>query len=177
MALRSFLVAAALVCAQAAAVHPALPEVKTVYLLSMGNALDQYLANELTKVGRFEVVTDPEKADALFTDRLGLAFEERWKELYPPPPAPKSVEAKPAPEKKKTSSSDRPGDLFDTGEKAPVRISAFGKGRGNVFLVSRKSRVVIWSHYAVPKNVSSQSIDKVARDIVTRLEDDLNPKK
>lgn len=179
MALRSLVVAAASVCVLAAAVHPALPEVKTIYLLSMSSGLDQYLAHELTKVGRFEVVTDPEKADALFTDRLGLAFEERLKELYPPPTPPKPVEAKatkPTPEKK-VAQGERPADIFDTGEKPPVRISAFARGRGNVFLVSRKSRAVIWSHYAMPKNASSQSLDNVAKSIVSHLENDLNPKK
>src|SRR5438105_4290906 len=66
-------------------VHPALPEVKRVYLLPMTSGLDQYIANWLTKAGRFEVVTDPANADAIFTDRLGPAFEQKWAELYPPP--------------------------------------------------------------------------------------------
>ena len=70
----------------AANVHPGLAEVKRVYLLPMSGGLDQYLANRLTKVGRFEVVTDPANADAVFTDRLGPAFEDKWNELYPPPP-------------------------------------------------------------------------------------------
>ena len=95
MVLRTFATAFAVMCITAsAAVHPALPEVKTVYLLPMGSGLDQYLANWLTRIGRFEVVTDPAKADAIFTDRLGTAFEEKWKEMYPPPEPPKPEPAK-----------------------------------------------------------------------------------
>ena len=35
-----------------------------MYLLPMPNGLDQYLANRLTKVAFFQVVTDPKTADA-----------------------------------------------------------------------------------------------------------------
>src|SRR5688500_13830221 len=72
----------------AANVHPDLMEVREVYLLPMSGGLDQYLANRLTREGRFEVVTDPKNADAVFTDRLGPAFEDKLKELYPRPPKP-----------------------------------------------------------------------------------------
>ena len=39
-----------------------------VYILAMGSGMDQYLANQLTTIGVFEVVTDPQKADAIVTD-------------------------------------------------------------------------------------------------------------
>ena len=55
--------------------NPALPEVKRVYSTNE-QWLDQYLANRLTK-GRFEVVTDPDKADAVFTDRIGNRFRRK----------------------------------------------------------------------------------------------------
>ena len=54
----------------------------------MSNSMDQYLANRLTSEGILQVVTDPNKADAVLTDRLGLGFEERLKQLYPPPAPP-----------------------------------------------------------------------------------------
>src|SRR5215831_4514427 len=61
-------------------------QAKTVYLLPMGNGLDQYLADRLTREGLYTVVTDPTKADAIFTDRIGQSFEQAMKELYQPPP-------------------------------------------------------------------------------------------
>jgi hypothetical protein len=173
MVLRSLLLGVLSVCAFGA-VNPELPSVKTVYLLSMSNGLDQYLANRLTKGGRFEVVTDPEKADAIFTDRIGLAFEQKWDELYPPPPAPKADEDK---ENKKADKDRKAPDTLDSSATPAVHISSFNKGRGNVFLVSRKTRAVVWSHYATPKNMRSKSMDETADRIVDRLQDDLKPKK
>ena len=93
MALRSLLLGVVSVCAFGAA-NPELPNVKTVYMMQMSNGLDQYLANQLTKRGIFEVVTDPDIADAVFTDRIGTGFEQKWTELYPPPPPPKEEETK-----------------------------------------------------------------------------------
>ena len=156
--------------AEPARVHPGLGEIKTVYLLSMTNGLDQYLANRLTKTGRLEVVTDPANADAVFTDRLGPAFEQRWAELFPPPPAPTPA----ADAAKKTGTSDNPVD-FST--PSPARISSFGRSRGNVFLVSRKTGSVVWSHYRLPSNSRPGSLDKLADSIVDRLGDDLRPRK
>jgi hypothetical protein len=68
--------------------RPGLAQVHTVYLLSMTNGMDQYLANRLTGSGVFQVVTDPKKADAIFTDHLGEAFESQEAEWFPGPAAP-----------------------------------------------------------------------------------------
>ena len=45
----------------------------------MGSGMDQYLANQLTNAGIFEVVTDPKKADAILTDnvRRGIPKQTR----------------------------------------------------------------------------------------------------
>src|SRR5579863_5206571 len=59
---------AAFSLAMAAAANPHLKQVNAVYILSMGNGMDQYLANQLTTAGVFQVVTDPKKADAILTD-------------------------------------------------------------------------------------------------------------
>jgi hypothetical protein len=183
MVLRSFVLAAVSSYILGAAVHPALPEVRTVYLLPMGNGLDQYMANRLTRTGRFEVVTDPAKADAVFTDRLGTAFEEKWKELYPPPPPPKSEETVDADEvkesdKERVDKDKKTPDLIDAIASQPFnRVSSFSRSKGNIFLVSRKSGVVIWSHYSTPKDTRSNSLDQNASRIVDRLQDDLNAKK
>lgn len=171
MVLRSLVLNAALLCGLGAATHPALPDVKTVYLLPMTGGLDQYLANQLTKTGRFVVVTDPAKADAVFTDRVGIAFEERWKELYPPPPPPDAPKPDAKDAKKETP------DLIDAAGTPLVRISSFARGKGNVFLVSRQSGSVIWSHYSTPKDSRSKSLDRNADRIVDRLTEDLKIKK
>ena len=59
--------------------------VQTVYLLPMANGLDQYVANRLAASGVFHVTTDPKKADAIFTDKLGEACEQRLDSLLLPP--------------------------------------------------------------------------------------------
>lgn len=169
MALRSLLLSLVSVGFLGAAVNPALNEIKTVYLLPMSSGLDQYLADQLTKVGRFQVVTDPKRADAVITDRLGMGFEERWKAMFADPEKP---EAK-AEEKEKKSS--KPGEYFESS--STTRISSFSRGRGNIFFVSRKDGAVVWSTYKTPANSRSKSIHDTARHIVDRLEDDLKPKK
>src|SRR5437588_8805686 len=60
-----------------AAVNPQLRQVNTVYILAMTGGMDQFLANQLTSLGVFQVVTDPQKADAILTDRLGELFENK----------------------------------------------------------------------------------------------------
>ena len=69
--------------------------VQTVYLLPMAHGLDQFVANRLTREHLLEVVADPKRADAVFTDRLGEAFESQLDDLYP---APKPAAPKPAAE-------------------------------------------------------------------------------
>jgi len=150
-------------------VHPELMEVKKVYLLPMTSGLDQYLANRLTREGRFEVVTDPASADAVFTDRLGPAFEDKWKELYPPPPEPVK--------KEKAESKDE--DASREGFSAPPinRISSFSRGKGNVFLVSRKTRAVLWSHFQPTTTSRASDMNGTADDITDRLHKDVKVKK
>jgi hypothetical protein len=156
-----------------------LANVHSVYLLPMGGGLDQHLANRLTGAGLFQVVTDPKKADAVFTDRLGEGLESRLAELYPEPPPPKpqpappkpGEEAKPEPQAK-TGEEAKPEPQAEAKPKeAPVlRISSFGKGKGTIFLVDPRNRVVLWSVYERPKNTSSPELDRVAGHIVERLQ-------
>jgi len=140
-----------------AAVNPQLKQVNTVYILAMSSGMDQYLANSLTSMGVFQVVTDPQKADAIVTDRLGETFEGKLKELYdPPPPASKDKD-------------DKSGG-FGTGT---FRVGSVGRGRGNVFIVDRKSRGVLWSIYEPPKDSSTSEMSKTAQKIAKRLKTDL----
>ena len=148
----------AFVCAGLlAASNPQLAQIRTVYLLPMGNGMDQHLATRITELGIFEVVTDPKRADAILTDHVGASFEKKLEELYPPPP--------PDPEE-----DDQKADSKDSS--TPV-TGAFGRGKGTVFLVDRKTRGVVWSIYERPKNTSADELHHVAGKIANHLQHDL----
>jgi len=135
-----------------------LPAVESVYLLPMSNGLDQHLANRLAASGVFRVVADPKQAQAIFTERLGEAFEERLKTLLAP------AEPKPAAQGK-------------ADETAVPRVSSFGKGKGTIFLIDAGTRAVLWSTYEKPRNSSPQEQNRAAQRIVDRLKADLKLKK
>jgi hypothetical protein len=169
-----------------AAINQQLKQVTTVYILGMSGGMDQYLADRLTRTGVFQVVTDPQKADAIITDRLGEPFEAKLKELYPPPPPPPPP-TPPAPAKdekadkdsklvvvEKTTKDDK-DKLEDSGGVA--RVGSFNRGRGNIFIVDRKSRNVVWSTYERPKDTTPGELSKTAERVVKRLKDDLSDKK
>lgn len=141
---------------------PAAKEVKSVYILRMGNGLDQLLASELTKHGVYTVTTDAQKADALFTDSLGEGFEKKYGELYAPS-APPKVEKKE--EEKKDLLSGEPVQRLGN--------SSWGRGRGTIFLVERKSRNLLWSMNRQPKNGATKEMAGQARKIVEQLKKDL----
>ena len=153
-----------------AAVNPQLKQVNTVYILAMTGGMDQFLANQIAASGLFQVVTDPKKAEALITDRLGESFESKFIELYPPPapPAPVIDEAK-------QKSDDKKKDL-DLGSGA-LRVSSGSRGKGNLFIVDRKSRSVLWSIFEPPKDSTPAELSKTAGRVVKRLKLDLSDKK
>ena len=140
---------------------PALQQIHNVYLLPMGNGLDQYLANRLTTTGLFKVVTDPQKADALFTDQLGAGFEQKLDELYP--------EAKPEPKEKKSSDDS----INDAMQKPQSRAGSFSRGRGTVFLVERSGRSVVWSMYHPVKGARPDDTNRRADEIAKKLAKDI----
>lgn len=150
-----------------AAANPQLEKVQSVYILSMGSGMDQYLANQLTTMGIFQVVADPEKADTVLTDHLGQSFEDKMKELYPPPPVPKKADDK-----------DKDKDSKDNLQAyQPLVQTSLGSGKGNFFLVDRRTRAVVWSIYERPKNTSADELSKTAVKVVKRLKKDLEPPK
>lgn len=158
------LFAAAALSLAADAPNPALQQVHTVYLLPMGSALDQFLATRLTASGLFQVVTDPQKADAIFAERIGEGLEEKLNELYPPPDKPKP----------KDDDKDKDRDFS---QKPAARVGSFGRARGTVFIVDRKTRNVLWSVYLPTKTSRAAEVNHRAQDIVKRLEKDLHPTK
>ena len=124
--------------------------VKAVYLLPMAGGLDQYLANRLTGDQVFRVVTDPKLADAIFTDHLGDAFEKQLIGLYPPPEDPDAEEK-------------------DDSNKPQPHPSAFGRGKGTIFLVDLKSREVVWSGYEGRIGSRPDLLDRTAVRIVREI--------
>lgn len=147
-----------------------LADVKAVYMLPMAHGLDQYLANHLAKSGLCHVVTDAKRADTVFTDRIGETLESQLKDLYAAP--------KPAEQKKKVEPPAPGAGAGDVSgyAGAPPRASSFGGGKGNLFLVDVKSRTVIWSTHARPKNITPAQLDETARRVIESLNQTLHPK-
>jgi len=150
--------------------------VHSVYVLPMARGLDQYLANRLAGEHLFQVVTDPKRADAIFTDRIGESFEEKLADILRSP-EPVSKPAASAPEE----SDDQPPRRTlptETVNKLtnPASTSGFGGAKGTVFLVDPKSHEVLWSVYQPSKSSNSSEMDRTASDIVSRLKRAMKPK-
>ena len=149
-----------------AATNPQLNAVHTVYLLPMGGSLDQYLATRLTQLGLFQVVTDPQKADAIFTDKIGEGFEGKMQELFPPPEAKSDDEDK---DKDKDKDKDPLGKPY-------ARPQSSTRGRGTVFLVGKQSRNVVWSIYWPIRSSQPDDVNRRADQIAERLRKELKGK-
>ncbi|MBI4893499.1 MAG: hypothetical protein HY821_22955 [Acidobacteria bacterium] len=140
-------------------------QVKNVYVLQMGSAFDQYLANWIQRKGPLQVVTDPERADAILTDRLGKGFDMALKQLYPEPEpvaAPKPEDG--GPENQATDVKVAKQDRF----------SSFGRGKGTIFLVNRSTRNVVWSIYLRPKSVQADDLNDAAKEVAGELASAVN---
>jgi hypothetical protein len=121
-------------------------DVKTVYILPMSGGLDEYLAVRLTTGVILQVVTDPQKADAVLTDHLGESFKKSFDDLYgAAPPA--------------------PGDSGQTF----ARVGGGQRSKGTFFLVERKTRDVVWSDDERPKGNSADELRRVANRIAEHL--------
>jgi len=167
---KSTLAVAALLAATLQAAEPG--QIRAVYLLPMANGFDQYLAHQLTAQGVLTVVTDPELADAVLTDQIGPAFERRLEELFPP-----QKQAPPAGEKEKEAAEAAEARAESDRQRASVgAISSFGRGRGNVFLVARASRQVLWSVHQRPKDFTPRELDRAAARVAARLKASLSGK-
>lgn len=152
-------------------IDPAAREVKSVYILRMGNGLDQYLASELVKHGVYTVTTDAQKADALLTDNLGESFEKKFTELYPPPPPPAPPKKDEKEKEKEKKEEKRDGMLGEPVQR--MGNSTLGRAKGNIFLVDRKSRNLLWSMNRQPKHSGTAEMVNHARKIVEQLKKDL----
>jgi hypothetical protein len=125
-----------------------------VYLLPMSNGLDQYLAQQMTAEGVLHVVTDPQKADAVFTDHLGESFEQSLADLY----------------QTKLKADDKSNDAAEDKGASPARSGMQGKrGRGTIFLVNRRTHDVLWSVYELPKDSQPDTLRHSAGKISAEL--------
>ena len=182
---RVFLLPAVWVCCLAAQPNADLAQVQSVYVMPMSGGMHQHLTNRLIKLGLFQIVADPQRADSVLTDKLGGAFEAQlseWdaeaarrapKPLTPPAPAPVAGVPPPADAPAKAEGSD-PAPL----ELASRQITtAISRSKGTLFLVDRRSRRVLWSTYQKTKTNQPDDLEKAAARIADRVKEDWGAKK
>ncbi len=127
-----------------------LPDVKAVYILPMSHGLDQYIAERITSRGLMLVLTDPKRADAILSDRIGGNFEESLQELYGEATVKKS-------------------DKIDDSPYQRPAMQPLTRGKGNIFLIDRQTKDVLWSTFVMPKTGDAHEVNDTADDIVKRL--------
>jgi len=153
--MKLFLFLAAAFVMTTAAPAADLEGIKTVYLLPMANGLDQYLAIKLTTGTILQVVTDPQKADAIMTDHVGGGLEDKLDEMYGSKP------------------KQDPNDAF--AKQKPISQS-ISRARGAIFLIDRKTRNVVWSDYEHPRNTTPPAMNSLAEKIAGKLSKDIKGK-
>jgi len=146
--------------------------VHTIYVMPMAHGFEQYLANTLTNEHVFVVVTDPKKADAVFTDQIGAGLQDKLDAMLTVAPPPEKTDTaavdKDDPKGHKSSLVEPENKL-----QSPAANSTIGHGKGTFFLVETKSRQVVWSTYEVPKDSTSKEADRISSAIVSRLKKDM----
>jgi hypothetical protein len=119
--------------------------IQKVYILPMPGGLDQYLAEWLTREHVMQVVADPKLADAVLTDRIGEAFEQKLEKIHPL------------------------DDDDDTPANAHPGFRS-GMNQGTIFLVDAKSRHVVWSDFEKPpRSGSGAAMNRRAGRIAKKL--------
>lgn len=157
------IVLTALICATLQGEQARLsPRFQTVYIVEMSNALHQHIASRLTSAGVLWVVPEPTSADAVLTYTIDDAFWSWLGKTYAP--ASRSEEKKPS----------SPSPVYGAGFR-PDPISS-DRYRGNIFLVDPRSRMILWSTYQLPKNSSSNELDRTASRITLQLKTALGKK-
>lgn len=160
-----------------------LSSVGTVYVLPMASGMEQFIAHQVAKQGIYEVTTDPLRADAFISDFVGASFEIRVDDLLKAArdkkekeaedlakkEAEKSGEAVKKPAKKPKDEEEAPEGGFQMESMASGRVGAFGRGKGNIFLVEGKTRRVLWTGFDIPKNTRAEALQKSAEKLVAQL--------
>jgi len=137
----------------------------------MANSFDQYLANRLRSISQIRIVTDASKADAVFTDRIGLSFEARLEEMESAAKDKLESVAKPS-ETASASKTDQAEFKL-----APRVVSGIGRGRGTYFLVDRRSKLVLWSTFSKAKDAQPHNMNSNAAKVAGELLKDFKGKK
>lgn len=169
----------------AGAAEISVSNIHTVYVMQMAHGLDQYVANQLTRERVFEVIADPARADAIFTEQIGEALQVSLEKLHPTPKPPEpEAETESDKDENKADSNvagdDKEAPKTDAKPRAPKtftneepHVSTLGRGKGTLFLVDAHSRTVLWSVYERPKRSTPDQLDRTAKRIVNRLKQDL----
>jgi hypothetical protein len=123
------------------------PRFRTVYILSMSDSLDQYIASRLTSSRVLWVVLEPASADAVLTETLDENFWNWIARTYPAT----------------TTASANNGTANRTAGPPP------GKRHGTIFLVDPHRGVVLWSTYDLAKNSLPVELDRSAFRITSQL--------
>jgi hypothetical protein len=150
-----------------AAQTAALGDVKTVYFWPMRHSLDQYLAEQLSAGGPFQVVVDPKLADAIITERIDAPFLKAMDEL---------VAASGEAEKTATDTATAGGSVEEGLEPVRPANRAMGRPEGTIFLVHAASRRVLWSTFINQKDVLPKNLHQQAKDVVERLRKGMQPR-
>jgi hypothetical protein len=155
---------------------PDLLGVKSVYILPMRSGFDQYLANELTSRGVVRVVTDPHRADAVLTDHLGQSFQQRMDDLFPQAAKPKAKDAAKESDSTEGGAQNAAADSAEESipDSRPI-TSGISGGKGNVFLVGREGRAVLWSDFRNPRSRQPKDMKHTADSVASDLKRALQP--
>ena len=144
--------------------------VKSVYVMKMGNGFDQYLISRLAASGPFRVVTHPQEADAVFTDRVGVSLENWLDELATSEKPEKDEKKDEKREEKKEEDANMVGSASYDARSASVNPeSSFSRGRGNYYLVNPKTKTVLWSIFLPPKSTTPKDLNATAQKVVKEL--------
>ena len=151
-----------------AAEAPQLQNVGKVYLWPMSNAFDQYLAQQITAEGLFEIVVDPKLAGTIMTEKIDNTFLQSLDELFPPEGG--------SDNKENTADKAKTGDSLESDFRMR-RPGNHPKGapRGTLFLVDVASRKVIWSTYLKEFDADPNALHKQARGVAGKLKDQMKP--
>lgn len=134
----------------------------------MRHSLDQYLAEQLTADGPFQVVVDPKLADAIMTERIDAPFLKAMDELL----AERDKQAG----KTEAAASSSGGSVEEGLESVRPANRPMGRPEGTIFLVHATSRRVLWSTFINQKDVMPKNLHGQARDVVGRLKKELLPR-
>jgi hypothetical protein len=151
-----------------AADNSQLQNIGKVYLWPMTNAFDQYLAQQITAEGVFEIVVDPKLAGTVMTEKIDNTFLQALDELFPPAD---EVSKKEKADEKSKSSDGLQGDFQNRRAGNHPKAAP----RGTLFLVDIASRKVIWSTYLKDFAPDQNELHKQAREVVAKLKDQVKP--